>query len=85
MGHSVTDLCTCCGLQEELHRFDARVLQLPVVVVANKVDLLSPADAAAALARLKQVTQLPIVPVSAKHELGLSRLQHVLQLLVAPR
>lgn len=72
-------------VQEELQRFDANVLHLPIVVVANKVDLLSPAGAADALKRLKAATKLPIVPVSAKQKLGLSRLQHVLQLLVTPR
>eukprot|EP00775_Hariotina_reticulata_P006305 gene6305-6540_t len=72
-------------LKEELQHFDARALHLPLVVVANKVDLLSPAGAADALKRLKEATNLPIVPVSAKQKLGLSRLQHVLQLLVTPR
>ncbi|KAF6260965.1 hypothetical protein COO60DRAFT_1637178 [Scenedesmus sp. NREL 46B-D3] len=72
-------------LQEELGRFDANVLQLPMVVVANKLDALAPAAAAAAIQELKTATTLPIMPVSAKEGLGLQRLKSALQLLVAGR
>jgi GTPase involved in cell partitioning and DNA repair len=66
-------------LQQELRLYDASTLSLPCVVVANKVDALSSAAAAARLERLKQATPLPIVPVSAKQRLGLQRLKHALE------
>jgi 50S ribosomal subunit-associated GTPase HflX len=72
-------------LQEELARFDASVLQLPMVLVANKLDALEPAAAAAAMQELKAATNLPIMPVSAKEGLGLQRLKSALQVLVGGR
>jgi 50S ribosomal subunit-associated GTPase HflX len=74
---------TC--VQEELARFDASVLQLPIVLVANKLDALEPAAAAAAMQELKAATTLPIMPVSAKEGLGLQRLKSALQMLVGGR
>ena len=47
-------------------------------MVANKVDALSPHIAAAALKRLKAATPMAIVPVSAKNQAGLGRLQEAL-------
>lgn len=52
-----------------------------MLVVANKVDAMTPADAAAALQRLKAATGLPIVPVSAQQHLGLVRLKQSLELI----
>lgn len=75
----------CYQMQEELAKFDASVLQLPMVVVANKLDAMAPAAAAAAMQQLKAVTTLPITPVSAKEGLGLQRLKSALQLLVGVR
>lgn len=52
-----------------------------MLVVANKVDAMSAQRAAAALQRLKAVTELPIVPVSAQKHMGLLRLKQSLELL----
>eukprot|EP00878_Enallax_costatus_P033968 GHUV01037564.1.p1 GENE.GHUV01037564.1~~GHUV01037564.1.p1 ORF type:complete len:138 (+),score=53.07 GHUV01037564.1:922-1335(+) len=70
-------------LQEELSRYDNTVMQMPMLVVANKLDALAPDAAAAALQQLKAATHLPILPVSAKQGAGLRRLKTALQLLVS--
>lgn len=56
-------------------------MSMPMLVVANKVDAMSAAEAAQALQHLKQATNLPIVPVSAQQHLGLLRLKQSLELL----
>lgn len=66
-------------LQDELRCYDAKMLSLPMLVVANKVDDMSVEGAAAALQKLKAATELPIVPVSAQQHLGLLRLRQSLQ------
>lgn len=68
-------------LQDELRFYDARMLSLPMLVVANKVDAMSAQAAAGALQRLKAATDLPILPVSAQKQLGLQRLRQSLELL----
>lgn len=68
-------------MQEELQCYDAATLRLPRLVVANKLDALTPAAAAAALQQLKAATPLPIVPVSALQGAGLQRLKQALWLL----
>jgi GTPase involved in cell partitioning and DNA repair len=65
-------------LQSELEAYNPSLLKLPCLLVANKVDALPASVAAAALAHLKSVTQLPIVPVSAKNQAGLKLLQEAL-------
>jgi 50S ribosomal subunit-associated GTPase HflX len=56
-----------------------------MVVIANKLDSIPAAAAAAAMQQLKAATTLPIMPVSAKEGLGLQRLKSALQLLVGGR
>lgn len=68
------------ALQDELRSFDPQAMSKPMLVVANKVDALSADAAAAALQRLKQATDLPIIPVSAQQHLGLVRLKQSLEL-----
>ena len=71
--------------QDELARYDASLATRPTLVIANKVDLLPPSAAAAALSALKAATQLPILPVSAQEGLGLDRLRGALRMLAGLR
>lgn len=73
----------CILLQEELAKYDVRVLKMPMLLVANKMDALGAAAAAEAMQQLKEATSLPIVPVSAKEGVGLQRLKDALHLLVS--
>lgn len=86
--HATTTRNTCpaalfghARVQEELRCYDAKTMSMPMLVVANKADVLSPEAAAAVLQRLKAATDLPIVPVSAQQHLGLVRLKQSLQFL----
>ena len=64
-------------LQAELAAHRHQLLQAPALVVATKTDALQ--DPAAALARLKAATPLPIVPVSSHARSGLERLKGALR------
>lgn len=59
--------------------YEGRLLQLPSVVVANKVDDLE--NPGQVMEEMKRRTSMPIVPVSAMHGVGLDRLKAALRLL----
>lgn len=65
--------------QEEVGLYQGRLLRLPSILVANKVDCVP--DAAAVLQQLKQRTNMPILPISAMRGAGLERLKAALRLL----
>lgn len=70
-------------LQAEVAAYDPALLQLPALVVANKMDAV--ADPARVLAELKAATPLPIIPVSAVQQAGLERLKEALLGLVGAK
>lgn len=77
------NLACARALQDELLQYDKTVMQMPMLIVANKLDALSPDAAAVALQQLKALTGLPMVPISAKHGAGLHCLRTALQLLTS--
>lgn len=81
MLRQAADAVVCQTVQDELRCFDSKTMVMPMLIVANKVDALSPQQAAAVVQRLKAATSLPIIPVSAAKHLGLPRLKQSLQLL----
>ncbi|GLI67827.1 hypothetical protein VaNZ11_012109 [Volvox africanus] len=69
-------------LQEELRMYNPELLAAPALVVANKLDRCS--DPRVALRDLMAATPLPIVPVSAAHDVGLTRLKDALRAIARP-
>ncbi|GIM14180.1 hypothetical protein Vretimale_17116 [Volvox reticuliferus] len=69
-------------LQEELRMYNPELLAAPALVVANKLDRCS--DPRVALRDLMAATPLPIVPVSAAHGVGLTRLMDALRAIARP-
>jgi GTPase involved in cell partitioning and DNA repair len=70
-------------LQAEVAAYDPALLQLPALVVANKMDAV--ANPAQVLAELKAATPLPIIPVSSVQQAGLERLKEALLALVGAK
>eukprot|EP00884_Botryococcus_braunii_P015307 jgi/Botrbrau1/245/Bobra.0022s0219.2 len=64
-------------LQAELKAYTEELLRRPAIIVANKVDLLENPDLC--IARLKEATSLPIVPVSGLAGQGISDLKILLR------
>jgi GTPase involved in cell partitioning and DNA repair len=64
-------------LQAELEAYAEELLRRPAIIVANKIDLLENPDLC--IARLKEATSLPIVPVSGLAGQGISDLRILLR------
>jgi GTPase involved in cell partitioning and DNA repair len=70
-------------MQAELGAYAEGLLQLPAVIVANKIDLLETPQAR--VAELKEATNIPVIAVSGLSGKGLSDLKLLLNGLLVTR
>ena len=74
---SQPDCATTLGsLQEELKLYKEELSQRPAAIVANKIDLVGSEDE---IATITERLPLPVIPVSAKYEKGISELKKIIR------